>query len=101
MLLLLGARSPLSTGLCLLLLVLGAAGVCYDQSPFWFMSEPSVESLYDEQGNMLSNKVKVKWGAMHNFKCVDYFQESYAQLFLFEQRTTLLLSHASPRLQCN
>jgi len=79
-----------STGLCLLLLVVGVAGVCYDQSPFWFMSEPSVESLYDEQGNMLSNKVKVKWGAMHNFKCVDYFQVEFFQKL--NPATTILLT---------
>jgi len=27
----------------------------------------------------MSNKVRVKWGAMHNFKCVDYFQVEYYQ----------------------
>ena len=40
-----------------------------------FIVASEVESLYDDQGNMLSNKVRVRWGKMHNFKCVDYFQE--------------------------
>ena len=50
------------------------AGVCYDQSPFWFTSQPSVQSLLDDQNEIISDRMRVKWGAMHNFKCVDYFQ---------------------------
>ena len=38
--------------------IIQVSGVCYDQSPFYFLSQPSVESLYDEMGNMLSNKVR-------------------------------------------
>jgi len=53
--------------------------ICYDQSPFWFLEEPRVESLYDDEGQMLSNKVRVLWGKVHNFKCVDYFQVEYFQ----------------------
>jgi len=53
--------------------------VCYDQSPFWFLDQPRVESLYDDEGNMLSNKVRVIWGELHNFKCVDYFQVKFFQ----------------------
>ena len=53
--------------------------ICYDQSPFYFIGKPSVENLLDEEGRILSNKVRVKWGAMHNFKCVDYFQVEYYQ----------------------
>ena len=26
------------------------------------------------------SQVRVKWGAMHNFKCVDYFQVEYSQV---------------------
>ena len=26
------------------------------------------------------HKVRVKWGALHNFKCVDYFQVEYHQV---------------------
>lgn len=65
--------------LLLLLLPHHVAPICYDQSPFWFVSQPSVEPLYDPEGNMLSNKLRVKWGAMHNFKCIDYFQVEYFQ----------------------
>ena len=47
--------------------------ICYDQSPFWFLGRPTVENLLDDEGRIMSNKVRVKWGALHNFKCVDYF----------------------------
>jgi len=76
------------------LLIIQVKGVCYDQSPFWFISQPKVESLYDEQGNMLSNKVRVKWGNMQNFKCVDYFQVEYFQKLAPD--TTVLLT---PRIE--
>ena len=61
---------------CLLVVVLYTPSVlpiCYDQSPFWFLGRPTVENLLDEEGRIMSNKVRVKWGALHNFKCVDYF----------------------------
>ena len=29
------------------------------------------------------HKVRVKWGALHNFKCVDYFQVEYHQVGTF------------------
>ena len=61
---------------CLLVFVLYTPSVlpiCYDQSPFWFLGRPTVENLLDEEGRIMSNKVRVKWGALHNFKCVDYF----------------------------
>jgi len=73
-----------------LVLISQVEGVCYDQSPFWFTSDPKVESLYDDQGNMLSNKVRVRWGKMHNFKCVDYFQVEYFQKL--NPTTTVLLT---------
>merc|ERR1719192_3302367 len=53
--------------------------ICYDQSPFYFLGPPVVENLLDEEVRILSNKVRVKWGALHNFKCVDYFQVEYHQ----------------------
>jgi len=56
-----------------------ATPICYDQSPFWFLTRPVVENLLDDEGRILSNKVRVKWGALHNFKCVDYFQVEYHQ----------------------
>ena len=33
-----------------------------------------VVSVFDENGEMVPNKVRVTWGRMENFKCVDYFQ---------------------------
>jgi hypothetical protein len=37
---------------------------------FWAV----VVNVFDEEGEMLPNKVRVMWGRMENFKCVDYFQ---------------------------
>ena len=56
-----------------------ARPICYDQSPFYFLGPPVVENLLDEEGRIRSNKVRVKWGALHNFKCVDYFLVEYFQ----------------------
>ena len=33
-----------------------------------------VASVFDENGEMVPNKVRVMWNRMENFKCVDYFQ---------------------------
>ena len=47
---------------------------CPFQNPFWFVEKPMVVSVFDENGEMVPNKVRVTWGRMENFKCVDYFQ---------------------------
>ncbi len=39
-----------------------------------FVEKPVVVNVFDEEGDMLPNKVRVMWGRMENFKCVDYFQ---------------------------
>ena len=52
---------------------------CPFQNPFWFVEKPVVVSVFDENGEMIPNKVRVMWGRMENFKCVDYFQVSKAQ----------------------
>ena len=49
---------------------------CPFQNPFWFVEKPAVASVFDENGEMVANKVRVIWGRMENFKCVDYFQVS-------------------------
>ena len=59
------------------LLIPSVKPICYDQSPFYFLGAPVVENLLDEEGRIRSNKVRVKWGALHNFKCVDYFLIEY------------------------
>ena len=47
---------------------------CPFQNPFWFVEKPMVVSVFDENGEMVANKIRVMWGRMENFKCVDYFQ---------------------------
>jgi len=59
--------------LLLFAFVLVEAG-CPFQNPFWFVEKPDVVSVFDENGEMVPNKVRVVWGRMENFKCVDYFQ---------------------------
>ena len=49
-------------------------GGCPFQNPFWFYEKPVVVNVYDENGDMVANKLRVMWGRMENFKCVDYFQ---------------------------
>ena len=58
------------------ILHLAKAG-CPFQNPFWFVEKPAVASVFDENGEMVANKVRVIWGRMENFKCVDYFQVSF------------------------
>jgi hypothetical protein len=47
---------------------------CPFQNPFWFVEKPVVFSVMDENAENLPNKVRIMWGRMENFKCVDYFQ---------------------------
>ena len=49
---------------------------CPFQDPFWFVEAPNVISVFDENGEMVPNKLRVMWGRVENFKCVDYFQVS-------------------------
>ena len=53
---------------------------CPFQNPFWFVEKPAVASVFDENGEMVANKVRVIWGRMENFKCVDYFQVSWQKI---------------------
>ena len=53
-------------------------GGCPFQNPFWFYEKPVVVNVFDENGEMVANKMRVMWGRMENFKCVDYFQVNSA-----------------------
>ena len=52
---------------------------CPFQNPFWFVEKPLVVAVQDEQGLTVPNRVRIMWGRMENFKCVDYFQVEYFQ----------------------
>ena len=41
------------------------------------MSRPTVVTVVDSQGKMVPDRVRVSWGRLENFKCVDYFQIEY------------------------
>ena len=48
------------------------------QEPFWFLAPPVIQPVRDRRGNPIADRVRVSWGEMENFKCVDYFKiESY------------------------
>ena len=70
---------------------------CPFQNPFWFVEKPMVVSVFDENGEMVPNKVRVTWGRMENFKCVDYFQVIIDYILKVELRIfTQCLKDTSP-----
>jgi len=50
---------------------------CPFQNPFFFVDRPSVVTVVDSEGQMVADRVRVSWGRLENFKCVDYFQIEY------------------------
>jgi len=60
-----------------LLLPLQTEAGCPFQNPFWFLDRPTVVTVVDSQGKMVPDRVRVSWGRLENFKCVDYFQIEY------------------------
>ena len=47
---------------------------------FWthcVFARPTVVTVVDSQGKMVPDRVRVSWGRLENFKCVDYFQIEY------------------------
>ena len=87
--------------LCLVTYLPSVLSICYDQSPFWFLARPQVTNLLDQEGRIMSNKVRVKWGNMHNFKCVDYFQVEYRQVNTFFIKLSFRKSTISQTVQLN
>jgi len=63
--------------LCLSLVVHSALAGCPFQNPFWFLDRPSVVTVVDSMGEMVADRVRVSWGRLENFKCVDYFVIEY------------------------
>ena len=70
------------------LIKLSLAG-CPFQNPFWFYEKPVVVNKFDEKGDIVANTVRVMWGNMENFKCVDYFQVEYFQRLNPEQTVAM------------
>lgn len=50
---------------------------CPFQNPFWFLDRPNVVTVTDSEGKLVPDRVRVSWGRLENFKCVDYFQIEY------------------------
>lgn len=38
-----------------------------------------VVPVMEDNGQVMPNRVRILWGRMENFKCVDYFQVEYFQ----------------------
>ena len=43
----------------------------------YILTRPTVVTVVDSQGKMVPDRVRVSWGRLENFKCVDYFQIEY------------------------
>ncbi len=80
--------------LVLLLAAVGPAnGGCPFQNPFWFVEKPIVVPVRDAAGEMVPNRIRLMWGRMENFKCVDYFQVEY-----FQRRNPMGTVQMTPRI---
>ena len=67
-------------GLSLLLtlhLLHPASSACPFQNPFSFLDLPAVTTVVDKAGKVAPDRVRVTWGKVDNFKCVDFFQIEY------------------------
>ena len=67
-----------------------SSGRCPFQNPFWFIDRPTADSVYDENGDMVANKIRVIWGRLENFKCIDYFQIEYFKRTLNDPNNQVL-----------
>ena len=67
----------LTLSLLLVLLAEYSEAVCQFQNPFYFLERPSVVTVVDSSGQMVADRVRVTWGRVQNFKCVDYYQIEY------------------------
>ena len=50
---------------------------CPFQNPFSFLDLPAVTTVVDKAGKVAPDRVRVTWGKVDNFKCVDFFQIEY------------------------
>ena len=50
---------------------------CPFQNPFSFLDPPMVTNVVDKDGKVAADRVRVSWGKVDNFKCVDFFQIEY------------------------
>jgi hypothetical protein len=73
------STSLLRSLLLLIYLVKCSLAGCPFQNPFWFYDKPVVVNKFDENGEIVANTIRLMWGRMENFKCVDYFQVEYFQ----------------------
>ena len=61
--------------LCIFICIIQKSwSACPFQNPFSFLDPPSVTTVVDKDGNMAADRVRVAWGKVDNFKCVDFFQ---------------------------
>lgn len=68
------SAATVGTLACLCWLVPLCLGGCMFQEPFYFTSAPKINAILDSRGRPVADKVRLSWGQMLNFKCVDYFQ---------------------------
>ena len=63
---------------CAAVMVTPVGGGCPFQNPFWFVDRPRVEAVTAVAEGFLP-RVRLMWGRIENFKCVDYFYVEYFQ----------------------
>ena len=79
------AGTAMATELLLVVVVMftSVSGGCPFQNPFWFVDRPRVEAVTprssSENGTSFLPRVRLMWGRIENFKCVDYFYVEYFQ----------------------
>ena len=61
----------------ILLLPTPSWSACPFQNPFSFLDPPMVTNVVDKDGKVAADRVRVSWGKVDNFKCVDFFQIEY------------------------
>ena len=74
--------------LACIIMVTSVSGGCPFQNPFWFVDRPRVEAVTAARGNGdnatsgggFLPRVRLMWGRIENFKCVDYFYVEYFQM---------------------
>ena len=87
------AAAPAGTAMAIeilacIIMVTSVSGGCPFQNPFWFVDRPRVEAVTAARGkgdNATSGggflpRVRLMWGSIENFKCVDYFYVEYFQM---------------------
>ena len=91
-----------SSAAIMVIIVASVSGGCPFQNPFWFVDRPRVEAVaptrsdFENATSSFLPRVRLMWGRIENFKCVDYFYVEY-----FQQRDPAGTARRSGRIARN